>query len=88
MAEPVSGTLAALYFALKMFAILFGIFFLTWAFGQLPISQVLSSSLPAWPAAAVQMANYFGVVAGLQVMLSFIVLRVMVASIFAIARML
>jgi len=79
--------MGALLFGLKFAGVLAGIAFLSWALNQLPVAEILTTSLPAWPAAMVEMANYFGVVTALQLVIVFVILRITIASIFAVARM-
>jgi len=80
-------SLAAVLTALRFSGVIFGITFLMWALNQVPVPAVLASALGPWPVSMYLMANYFGVTAAIQLTISFILLRITVASIFAVARM-
>lgn len=71
----------------RFFGVTVGIALLLYFLNSIAIPSVLSSLSITWPATAVSIASYLGVTDALILMVSFVWLRIVVASVFAIARM-
>lgn len=79
--------LGAILVGIRFAGVVAGIAFLSWALNQLPVSSILQTALGSWPLTLLAVSNYFGVTAALQCFFSFIILRVIIAAVFAVARM-
>jgi len=71
----------------RFFGVTVGIGLLLFFLNSVVIPAALSSVDLTWPSTAYAVASYCGVVDALVLMVSFLWLRVVIASVFAIARM-